>query len=287
MKKKILKIAATLIACATIIAFCTAAAGTSTTSEAYIPFETTLASIEDNNLPECTSAPEEEVIVLEPSYSEKVETRNRQELEMLLETSQEKLDASEAMLEACQILGYDEINPVVVLANEEVANAQSNVDYYQTILDEVIAEERAAQRAAEYPTATTIWIYLTEELGYNKYVASGIMGNLMAEVGGQTLNIQPQLTNGTYYGMCQWKLCYYPQVKGMGVEAQLDLLADTIEAEWKTFGNLSGYTYEEFLALEDEQAAALAFAKTYERCGSGSYSKRQSNATKALEYYTN
>ena len=200
MKKGIIIISLVIVLLTLILA--------TTTSEAYIPFETTLASIEDNNLPACASAPEEEVIVLEPSHSEKVETRNRQELEMLLETSQEKLDASEAMLEACQILGYDEINPVVVLANEEVANAQSNVDYYQVILNEVIAEERAAQRAAEYPTATTIWIYLTEELGYNEYIASGIMGNLMAEVGGQTLNIQPQLTNGTYYGMCQWSKGY-------------------------------------------------------------------------------
>jgi hypothetical protein len=38
--------------------------------------------------------------------------------------------------------------------------------------------------------------------------------------------------------------------------------------------------------MQDEKEAALYFAKYYERCGSGSYSVRQSNATKALDYFT-
>ena len=139
---------------------------------------------------------------------------------------------------------------------------------------------------AEYPVATTIWNYL-KDLGYNDYVAAGILGNIMAEVGGQTLAIQPTLSNGTYYGMCQWKMCYYPSVNGLGTEGQLDLLANTIEQEFNEFGYVSGYSYEEFLNIQDEQTAALAFAKTYERCGSGSHSVRQKNATKALEYFTN
>ena len=40
-----------------------------------------------------------------------------------------------------------------------------------------------------------------KELGWNDYVCAGIVGNLMAEVGGQTLNIDPQLGN-SYYGIC-------------------------------------------------------------------------------------
>ena len=87
--------------------------------------------------------------------------------------------------------------------------------------------------------------------------------------------------------MCQWKLCYYPSVSGLRTEGQLDLLANTIEQEFNEFGYVSGYSYEEFLNIQNEQTAALAFAKTYERCGSGSHSARQKNATKALEYFIN
>lgn len=304
MKKKILKIASTIIVCAlTIIvlcAFCVDATGTSTFSEAYIPSETITTEVtleEETTEIETQSEPtvekHEAPIVLAPAEVVRVETRDKQELETLIATANEKLQAAQSMLESCQILGYKEDNPVVVLANQEVANAQAEIDYYQVILDEVIIEIRAAERMAEYPVATAIWIYLTETLGYNEYVAAGVMGNMMAEVGGQTLNIQPGLyghgSNRGYYGICQWSAKYYPSVQGQDLDYQLNYLKDTVEYQFKTYGHLyeSGFTYEDFLALEDEQAAALAFAKIYERCGSGSHNVRQSNATEALEYYTN
>lgn len=299
MKKKIMKIVACIILMVTLIMITGAGlnASTSTNSEAYIPSETTvteevatpIAGVSlamTEALAEVEIEPKETPIVLAPSEVTRVETRDKEELESLISTTNEKLQAANNMLESCKTLGYNDENPVVVLANEEVANAQADLDYYQSIYDEVLIELRAAERMAEYPVATTIWNYL-KDLGYNDYVAAGILGNIMAEVGGQTLNIQPTLSNGTYYGMCQWKLCYYPSVNGLGTEGQLDLLASTIEQEFNEFGHVSGYSYEEFLNIQNEQTAALAFAKTYERCGSGSHSVRQKNATKALEYFTN
>ena len=286
MKKKIMKLTACIIMVFMLIMTTGAGlnASTSTNSEAYIPSETTateevataMVEVEQKEVP----------IVLAPSEVIRVETRDKEELESLISSTNEKLQAANNMLNSCKILGYDDDNPVVVLANEEVANAKADMEYYQTIYDEVLIELRAAERMAEYPVATTIWNYL-KDLGYNDYVAAGILGNMMAEVGGQTLDIQPTLSNGAYYGMCQWKMCYYPSASGLGTEGQLDLLANTIEQEFNEFGHVSGYSYEEFLNIQDEQAAALAFAKTYERCGSGSHSVRQKNATKALEYFTN
>jgi hypothetical protein len=299
MKKKILKIAATFIACAGIIVFCTAASGTSTTSEAYIPSETITnmsaganAAINgDSN--EVSVEKHEAPIVLSPSPVVRVETRDKQELEALLATANAKLQAAQAMLESCTVLEYDEESPVVVLAKQEVANAQADIEYYQAILDEVIIALRNEERMAQYPVATKIWNFLKNDLGYSDAVAAGVMGNLMAEVGGQTLNIQPGLyghgTNKGYYGICQWSKKYYPAVQGQDLDFQLYFLQQTVEGQFKTYGRLyqSGFTYADFCALEDEQAAALAFAKVYERCGSGSYNVRQRNATKALEYYTN
>ena len=299
MKKKIMKLTACIII---VFGFITTTgaglnASTSTNSEAYIPSETTvteevatpIAGVSlamTEALAEVEISPKETPIVLAPSEVTRVKTRDKGELESLISSTNEKLQAANDMLESCKTLGYDDDNPVVVLANEEVANAKADMEYYQTIYDEVLIELRAAERMAEYPVATTIWNYL-KDLGYNDYVAAGILGNIMAEVGGQTLAIQPTLSNGTYYGMCQWKICYYPSVSGLGTEGQLDLLANTIEQEFNEFGYVSGYSYEEFLNIQDEQTAALAFAKTYERCGSGSHSVRQKNATKALEYFTN
>ena len=298
MKKKILKIAATFIACAGIIVFCTAASGTSTTSEAYIPSETIMTSAGvnaaihgDGN--EVSVEKHEAPIVLSPSPVVRVETRDKQELEALLATANAKLQAAQAMLESCTVLEYDEESPVVVLAKQEVANAQADIEYYQAILDEVIIALRNEERMAQYPVATKIWNFLKNDLGYSDAVAAGVMGNLMAEVGGQTLNIQPGLyghgTNKGYYGICQWSKKYYPAVQGQDLDFQLYFLQQTVEGQFKTYGRLyqSGFTYADFCALEDEQAAALAFAKIYERCGSGSYNVRQRNATKALEYYTN
>lgn len=306
MKKRILKIAATaLVLTSVITSWAVAASGTSTTSEAYIPSETILtdefivphlnagaiSAINGEN--EITVEKHEAPIVLSPSETVRVETRDKQELEALIASTNEKLQAAQAILESCKVLGYEEDNPVVVLANQEVTNAEAELAYYQGVLDEVLVEIRAAQRMEEYPIATTIWYYLTEELGYSDTVAAGVMGNLMAEVGGQTLNIQPGLyghgTNKGYYGICQWSAKYYPDVQGKDLDYQLAYLKDTVEYQFKVYGKLykSGFTYADFLALEDEKAAALAFAKIYERCGSGSYNVRQSNATKALEYYTN
>ena len=297
MKKKIMKLTACIII---VFGFITTTgaglnASTSTNSEAYIPSETTVTE-EDATpiagvslamteaLAEVEIEPKEAPIVLTPSEVTRVETRDKGELESLISSTNEKLQAANDMLESCKTLGYDDDNPVVVLANEEVANAKADMEYYQTIYDEVLIESRAAERMAEYPVATTIWNYL-KDLGHNDYVAAGILGNIMAEVGGQTLYIQYWLSSSSYYGMCQWSRQYYPEAIGLNLEEQCDFLFNTIENEFNVFGYIVGLSYEDFIQIENEQTAALAFAKVYERCGSGSYSVRRSNATEAYNYF--
>ena len=141
--------------------------------------------------------------------------------------------------------------------------------------------------ANKYETAEYIWEYF-KSLGWSNTVVAGIMGNLMSEVGGQTLDIQYWLYGkGNHYGMCQWALKYYPEVEGADLDAQLEFLKNNIEYEINTFGYKykKGFNYNQFLALENEREAALAFAKTYERCGGGGYTRRQNNATKAYNYF--
>ena len=144
--------------------------------------------------------------------------------------------------------------------------------------------------AREYPTATKIWRYMRYELGWNNYVCAGVMGNMMAECGGQTLALDPTLydaATGSYYGICQWSSKWNPDVIGTGVDFQLKYIKSTVESEFKTFGYLysSGFTYEDFKNLQDPEEAALAFAAVYERCSSRTYYIREENALKAYDYF--
>ena len=140
------------------------------------------------------------------------------------------------------------------------------------------------QATGKYSQATQVWNSL-KALGLNDYVCAGIMGNIMAEVGGQTLDISGwsrySSTSSGYYGICQWA--------GVRKQRLLNDFGTTLEAQIKF---LSVELFEvipkgnSFYNMQDEKEAALYFAKYYERCGSGSYSVRQSNATKALDYFT-
>lgn len=156
-------------------------------------------------------------------------------------------------------------------------------EYYELLL---IEEEEAEweQRYEEYPEATTIWLYLTVEMGYNNYVAAGVLGNIMNEAGGNSLNINPSAQNPAgYYGICQWNSSMYGDVWYCNLIEQLDYLNNTIEYEFNCYGNMS---YESFCNLTDEREAALSFARSYERCSSASYGRRQNNATTALNYFS-
>ena len=135
-----------------------------------------------------------------------------------------------------------------------------------------------------YSQATQVWNSL-KSLGLNDYVCAGILGNIMAEVGGQTLDISRwakySATNTKYYGICQWA--------GGRKQRLLNDFGTTLEDQIRF---LSVELFEvipkgnSFYNMQDEKQAALYFAKYYERCGTGSYSVRQANATKALAYFT-
>ena len=190
-----------------------------------------------------------------------------------------------------------------VKQNNEELKAQLS-EYEQTILDKDTKiqqlekdvqdlEDTAAKLAmaaktgtvkadGNYNQAQTVWNYL-RDLGLNEYVCAGIIGNIMAEVGGQTLDISrwPQYSQGTYYGICQWA--------GSRKNRLLNDFGTTLDDQIRF---LSVELFEvipkdnSFYNMQDEKEAALYFAKYYERCSSKYYSIRQTNAAKALAYFT-
>lgn len=133
--------------------------------------------------------------------------------------------------------------------------------------------------------AQSLYVYKKlRNVGLNKYVCAGIMGNIMAEVGGQTLDISGWVdgSNDHYYGICQWGGPRRDRLLndfGGSIYAQAEFLIVElfdIIPEGSSFYNLT-----------DEKEAALYFARYYERCAEQYYAIRAVNATKALEYFAN
>ena len=208
------------------------------------------------------------------------------DMDVLVELIAEQIsnmNAAHQMADAARELGYSEDHAVIVLARQEYKEANALRKTYQAIYDKLL--EHWHQKEEEYPTAAYIWNYF-KELGYNNQVCAGMLGNIMAETGGNTLEIQATIFGNGYYGMCQWNKAY-SNVWGASLEEQCDYLRDTIEYEFDTFGYAykRSFNYDSFLEITDIKDAALAFAKCYERCGSGSYYTRQQNAIAAYNYF--
>lgn len=233
----------------------------------------------------------------------------KEELTQLISEAQATKDNAHTMADSARALGWEDDDKLIKELQEMWHEADEDQVEYQASLDQILADEAEAARkaeaakkaaeeearraeeakwatkTAEYPAATQIWRYMKAQ-GWNDYVCAGIMGNLMAEVGGQTLDIRYTLSSSGYYGMCQWSRGY-SQVWGAGLETQCDFLRDTIKYEFDTYGfkYQKGFNFNSFLNMADAQQAALAFAKSYERCASGSYGVRQKNALKAYNYF--
>lgn len=238
-----------------------------TTSEAYIPSETS-SDITTN----------EYKVIRNISNTEDIK-----ELRTLVQECKATKEAAQQILDSADILGYTDTHPVVLTAKSEIEQMNRLIEIYSTRLE----QKQWDLKMAEYPTATSIWLYLKDN-GYSDEICAGILGNIMAEVGGHTLDIE-HATNShpNYYGICQWSLTY-SNTKDMTLAEQCAYLVDTMENELDSFGDnyKKGFDYDQFIGMTNIEQIALAFAKCYERCGPGSYDVRQSNALIAFEYFT-
>lgn len=227
---------------------------------------------------------------VEPIGVEWVETKDPTILTGEIEKCEARKSAAHQLAENARLLGYDEDSPVIELARSEWNIASAYQSAYKAILNSLEVDAAPdysdPQKEQEYYYAAKVWQYL-HEYGYNDWVSAGIIGNMMTECGGQTLDLQVTIDNGNHYGMCQWSHRYYPQVIGMTFEEQFDFLMSNIQYEINTFGfnYKQGFDYSDFCSLTDERQAAKAFAKAYERPGSDDTTRRQNNAEVAYQYF--
>lgn len=185
-------------------------------------------------------------------------------------------------------INYNEIKEWI---SEECNKISTIIALYKNKIFSIQEDDALWQkRAKEYPVATQIWLFMKEELGWSDVVCAGVLGNMMAEAGGQTLKIQWNIwdKSGGYYGICQWAIKYVPTIANNSLEQQLLHIKNTVEKTMNGWGRkyAEGFGYSEFIALEDPKEVALAFAACYERCSKKHYQVRTVNAMKAYEYFT-
>ena len=132
--------------------------------------------------------------VLEKFEDKNIKEYTLMDLEILILEQKNIQSNAHELAESARNLGWPEDSEPILLAQIEWSNAQIIIDYYQKAYDEryaAIEKERWENKKSQYPEATEVWLFMKEQ-GWNDYVCAGIMGNLMSETGGHTLNLNPK-----------------------------------------------------------------------------------------------
>ncbi|MCQ2354435.1 MAG: phage tail tip lysozyme [Clostridia bacterium] len=226
--------------------------------------------------------PVTELIEVLPQDYEQIKEENERLLEeiKLLNAKNESLVADNQKLKS----EYERLKKeyLQITAEAEAAADTKNAEF-------IPSEEHLVKCAEEFPVATQVWCYLSETMGLNDYVCAGIIGNMMTECGGHTLDLHwySGSVEYGYYGLCQWSLKYRPWLTDASLEDQLIHLNESLEIAFTTYGKRykEGFTYADFCALSSASDAAVAFAAAYERCTSTSYERRGQQAEFAYSYF--
>ena len=157
--------------------------------------------------------------------------------------------------------------------------------------EESSAEELFWQKCAEeYPVATEVWLQM-KSYGWTDAACAGIMGNIMRETGGNTIeHISPNLYNSSrnHYGLCQWSKRYYPDIQpkdgwAPSISEQIEFLRYTIVHQRELYHNY-GFIEEYLMTATDYREVAKVFCNGYERPGESS-KHREDNAEIAWQYF--
>ena len=166
--------------------------------------------------------------------------------------------------------GLPEDHPVILACQQWWREEDAKED---GIYDYTTMEQRT-----KHPVASADWQILRES-GLSEVCAAAIIGNYMAETGGHTLDYDPYLDVGGYYGKAMWSKTYFPEVVGKSSIYQTAYTINTLEQQF-------GSHLEEFLTETDVRRAAKLFSDYYERPAEWS-SKRSDNAEEAYRFFCN
>ena len=129
-----------------------------------------------------------------------------------------------------------------------------------------------------------------KNLGWSDEACAGIMGNLMVETGGYTLNLDWDSNGDSGYGLVQWigsrrnsikaKYGVYPTIK-----EQVQFIYDELYGTDGVPVQVSESQREAIIYAETPEGAAYAFASYYERCASEYRAMRKEYAREAYNYF--
>lgn len=252
-----------------------------------------VTTISEANIPSETvpSEPEETVIILDAVEIERVKPATEEEANACLEKSYERKEIAESIRDGLISLGYTEDHPAVVLANEDIANTNIEIDYYKK---EVAKWEKIREwnkKAAKYPNAARAWKYMKEQFGWSDTVCAGIMGNFMAECGGcWTSDLDYAVNSKNGLGMVQWigsrrKAITKRYGNNPTLEEQLEFMYDELYGTDGVRRQVTKRQLEKIMNASTPEECAMAFATYYERCAEQHRAPRKGYARTAYNYF--
>lgn len=179
----------------------------------------------------------------------------------------------------------------------EIETMNDLLDQYSLDLEIVIMERQHFEQCAEqYPEATQIWFYMKENFGWSDIVCAGIMGNIMAEIGGGSpegalgFGDKWKIDKASGMGMFQWTAGRRKEIKTIygnapTIEQQLDFMYNELYGSNGVTKQVKSNELEAILNADTPEKVAANFAQYFERCASFSYTPRKNYARFAYDYF--
>lgn len=159
-----------------------------------------------------------------------------------------------------------------------------------THIQETIIKNTWDDRRAEYPVATEAWLYMKNEFGWSDIVCAGIMGNLMRETGGDTLQLNADSSGNSGLGIIQWIGQRRRDIVNRygsqpTVEQQMIFMKDELYGTNGVTQQVTDQQRERILNADSPEECAAEFARWFERPAETSYGGREANAVRAYNYF--
>ena len=185
-----------------------------------------------------------------------------------------------------------------------LTEAGYNYDEVQAKVAELMPKPQPAKKPAaapsklptgNYPEAQLIWDTMIS-WGWAPETCAGIIGNMMAEIGGGTLDLSDWNSNGGCgYGLIQWTGGRRSLLKSRygsypNIEQQLIFMRDELFGTNNTRQQVSSSVLNRIMNTngnETPESIAFCFASNYERCASQYRARRQGYARIAYDYFMN
>ena len=161
---------------------------------------------------------------------------------------------------------------------------------------EKVAEQITAPAVVEqYPEARKIWDIM-KSWGWSDETCAGIIGNMMAEIGGKTLNLSDWASNGGCgYGLIQWTGSRRTTIKNKygaqpTIEQQLEFMKDELYGTNGITQQVSQEVLDIILNTNGQRTPeeiAYTFACRFERCAERYRAMRRDLARDAYNYFVN